>query len=54
LAERVNNPQPIYAEDYYKARELILNDIDSNDKILVIGAGTVNKLAAMLVERPIA
>jgi len=50
LIEHIKNGSVIAADDYLKARELALKDLKEGDMILVVGAGTIEKLADMLIE----
>lgn len=50
LLSHIEEKGVLSADDYYQAREMALSDIASGDTILVVGAGTVVKLADMLCE----
>lgn len=50
LMERLNNLNVISAKDYCDARTLALCDIEPVDMVLVVGAGTIDRLADMLCE----
>ncbi|MGI6701750.1 MAG: UDP-N-acetylmuramate--L-alanine ligase [Christensenellales bacterium] len=50
LINRIKGVTPEYAEDYYSAREMALKDAGKDDTLLIVGAGTIEKLAAMMCE----
>lgn len=48
LIRELDNMEPLYVKDYNEARYIIQSMVSSEDIVLIVGAGTVNKLAYML------
>lgn len=50
LIKRIVGVNVIKAENYNEAREFVKKDLNSDDLVLVLGAGSIDKLANMLCE----
>ena len=53
LINYINDDRIIKANDYISARQIALDKAQENDIILVLGAGTIEKLAEMMYEKSV-